>query len=65
MKLDTGIANRYCRSVEEAFAPQSITICLKEDIDVSRGDIIVGLEGMPGMTTDLRAHVCWMNQRKP
>ena len=53
----------YDGPVEEAFAPQSVTVCLSEDIDVSRGDMIVGLEGLPGMTTDLRAHVCWMNQR--
>jgi len=53
----------YDGTVEEAFAPQSVTVCLAEDIDVSRGDMIVGLDGLPGMTTDLRAHVCWMNQR--
>ncbi len=53
----------YDGPVEEAFAPQSVTVCLSEDIDVSRGDMIVGLDGLPGMTTDLRAHVCWMNQR--
>jgi bifunctional enzyme CysN/CysC/sulfate adenylyltransferase subunit 1 len=50
-------------SVEEAFAPQSVTVCLSEDIDVSRGDMIVGLDSLPGMGTELRAHVCWMNQR--
>ncbi len=53
----------YDGPVEEAFAPQSVTVCLSEDIDVSRGDMIVGLDGLPGMTTDLRAHVCWMHQR--
>jgi bifunctional enzyme CysN/CysC/sulfate adenylyltransferase subunit 1 len=53
----------YDGSVEEAFAPQSVTVCLEEDLDVSRGDIIVGLDSLPGMSSDLRAHVCWMNQR--
>ncbi len=53
----------YDGPVEEAFAPQSVTVCLEEDIDVSRGDMIVGLENLPGMSTELRAHVCWMNQR--
>jgi len=53
----------YDGPLEEAFAPQSVTLCLKHDIDVSRGDMIVGLDGMPGMSSELRAHVCWMNQR--
>jgi bifunctional enzyme CysN/CysC/sulfate adenylyltransferase subunit 1 len=53
----------YDGLVTEAFAPQSVTLCLQDDIDVSRGDMIVGLENLPGMSSDLRAHVCWMNQR--
>ena len=53
----------YDGAVQEAFAPQSITLRLAHNIDVSRGDIIVELEGLPGMGSELRAHVCWMNQR--
>ena len=47
----------------EAFCPQSITLVLEHDLDVSRGDMIVGLENLPGMNADLRAKVCWMNPR--
>jgi bifunctional enzyme CysN/CysC/sulfate adenylyltransferase subunit 1 len=54
----------YNGSLEEAFCPQSVTLCLEHDIDVSRGDMIVGLENLPGMNSDLHAHVCWMHQRK-
>jgi bifunctional enzyme CysN/CysC/sulfate adenylyltransferase subunit 1 len=53
----------YDGPVQEAFSPQSITLRLEHDIDVSRGDAIVGLDELPGMTSELRAHVCWMNQR--
>ena len=53
----------YDGAVEEAYSPQSVTLRLAENIDVSRGDMIVGLDGLPGMTSDLRAHICWMNQR--
>ena len=53
----------YDGTVEEAFAPQSITLCLAHNIDVSRGDMIVDLDNLPGMSMELRAHVCWMNQR--
>ncbi|HEX7470839.1 MAG TPA: GTP-binding protein [Verrucomicrobiae bacterium] len=47
----------------EAFCPQSVTLVLEHDLDVSRGDMIVGLENMPGMSSDLHARVCWMHQR--
>ncbi|MFM7100389.1 MAG: sulfate adenylyltransferase subunit 1 [Verrucomicrobiota bacterium] len=47
----------------EAFSPQSVTLQLAHDLDISRGDMLVGLESLPGMGTDLHARVCWMNQR--
>jgi bifunctional enzyme CysN/CysC/sulfate adenylyltransferase subunit 1 len=53
----------YHGSVPEAFCPQSVTLCLEHDIDVSRGDMIVGLENLPGREAELSARVCWMHQR--
>jgi sulfate adenylyltransferase subunit 1 len=53
----------YDGSVDEAFCPQSVTLCLEHDIDISRGDMIVGLDLLPGMESNLRARVCWMNIR--
>ncbi len=48
---------------EEAFCPQSVTLVLADDVDSSRGDMIIGLENLPGMSSELRARVCWMNPR--
>jgi len=53
----------YDHSMPEAFCPQSVTLCLEHDIDISRGDMIVGLEELPGRSADLQARICWMNQR--
>jgi len=50
-------------TLEEAFCPQSVTLQLEHDLDVSRGDMIVGLDSLPGMSTDLHARVCWMNSQ--
>jgi sulfate adenylyltransferase subunit 1 len=47
----------------EAFCPQSITLLLEDDIDVSRGDMLVGLDELPGMNAELTARVCWMHAR--
>ena len=49
--------------LHEAFSPQSVTLVLEHDIDVSRGDIIVDPNDLPGMSAELRAKVCWMNPR--
>ena len=53
----------YDAPLAEAFCPQSVTVCLQHDIDVSRGDMIVGTENLPGRSADLQARVCWMHQR--
>jgi len=53
----------YDGPFQEAFCPQAVTLVLEHDLDASRGDMIVGLDNLPGMTSDLRARVCWMNPR--
>jgi bifunctional enzyme CysN/CysC/sulfate adenylyltransferase subunit 1 len=47
----------------EAFCPQSITLRLVEQVDCSRGDMIVGLENLPGCAPELEARVVWMHPR--
>jgi len=51
------------RPLPEAFCPQSVTLVLEHDLDVSRGDMIIGPENLPGMSTDLQARICWMHPR--
>jgi bifunctional enzyme CysN/CysC/sulfate adenylyltransferase subunit 1 len=53
----------YDGSLDEAFCPQSVTICLEHDIDISRGDMLVGVENLPGRSADLHARICWMHSR--
>jgi bifunctional enzyme CysN/CysC/sulfate adenylyltransferase subunit 1 len=53
----------YDGPLQEAFCPQSITLVLEHDLDVSRGDVVIGLDNLPGMSSDLQARVCWMHQR--
>ena len=48
---------------EEAFSPQSVTLVLEDDIDISRGDLIAGLNTPPGSSTELQANICWMHSR--
>jgi len=48
--------------LEQAFPPQSVTLLLEDDLDVSRGDIIarVGGPNPPTVARELEATVCWM-----
>jgi bifunctional enzyme CysN/CysC/sulfate adenylyltransferase subunit 1 len=49
--------------LNEAFSPQSVTLVLEHDLDISRGDVIVDSEDLPGASSELHANVCWMNPR--
>jgi len=49
--------------LQEAFSPQSVTLVLEHDIDVSRGDVFVDPNDLPGASTELHAKVCWMQPR--
>ncbi|HTQ66235.1 MAG TPA: GTP-binding protein [Puia sp.] len=49
--------------VEEAFATQSVIIRLKDDIDISRGDIIVKNENQPKVSRELEVLLCWMDSK--
>lgn len=47
--------------IAEAFAPLSISMELEDDIDVSRGDMIVRVNNQPQVSQDVDMMVCWLN----
>jgi sulfate adenylyltransferase large subunit len=47
----------------EAFPPQSVTVLLEDDVDVSRGDMLVGASDQPQTARRLEATVCWMTDQ--
>ncbi|HEX5147390.1 MAG TPA: GTP-binding protein [Conexibacter sp.] len=49
--------------IAEAFPPQSVTLLLEDDLDVSRGDLIAraGEANAPTVARELAATVCWMS----
>lgn len=51
------------QEIEEAFAPQSVTLTLQDEIDISRGDMLVKANNPPQVGQDLEAMVCWFSQR--
>jgi bifunctional enzyme CysN/CysC len=46
--------------VDEAYPPMSVAVRLKDDIDISRGDMICRPQNKPTATQDIDAMVCWL-----
>jgi sulfate adenylyltransferase subunit 1 len=46
--------------VTEAFPPMSVCMTLEDDIDISRGDMIVRVKNQPKATQDLDVMLCWL-----
>ncbi|WP_089873734.1 sulfate adenylyltransferase subunit 1 [Epilithonimonas hungarica] len=51
------------KQVEEAFAPQSVVLHLENDVDISRGDLIVKSDDLPKTEQELEVLVCWMGDK--
>ncbi|MDP1620884.1 MAG: GTP-binding protein [Bacteroidales bacterium] len=49
--------------VAEAHPPMSVTLTLKDDVDLSRGDMIAGTGTALFQNRDITAMICWMNQK--
>ncbi|MFT4684251.1 MAG: sulfate adenylyltransferase subunit 1 [Dokdonia sp.] len=47
--------------IDEAFAPMSVSITLEDDIDISRGDMIVRSNNKPEASQDIEVMLCWLN----
>jgi bifunctional enzyme CysN/CysC len=52
----------YDGELEEAFPPQAVTITLTDEIDVSRGDMLVRSDDLPMLGTRFKAHIVWMTE---
>jgi sulfate adenylyltransferase subunit 1 len=50
--------------VTEAFPPMSVVITLKDEIDISRGDMIVKPNNQPNVSQDIELMVCWLHEKK-
>lgn len=53
--------NLYDKELEEAYAPMSVSITLEDDIDISRGDMIVRSNNKPEPSQDIEVMLCWLN----
>lgn len=70
MLLPTGFTTRISKidtfegEVENAFPPQSVSILLEDDLDLSRGDMIVRPNNQPEVSQDIEVMLCWFDHEK-
>ena len=51
------------KEIDEAFPPQSVVMTLENEIDISRGDMLVKANNPPESSQDIEAMVCWFSQK--
>lgn len=52
-------------NIKEAIPPMSVTITLEDEIDISRGDMIVRENNQPKIGQDIECYIAWMDDKKP
>lgn len=69
LALPSGISSQVTsisigeKSVEKAFPPQSVVMTLANDIDLSRGDMLVRKNNQPESAQDLDVRICWLSDQ--
>ena len=63
-QMQSRVKKIHCADADlkEAYAPQSISIELEDDIDISRGDMIVKTTNQPQNSQEIDAMICWMGE---
>lgn len=51
------------KSVDEAYALQSVVMLLEDDIDISRGDVLVREDSIPRAEQEFDVLICWMDSK--
>ena len=50
-------------ALPQAYAPMSVTLTLEDEIDISRGDMIVAADDPPQVSQDVEIMVCWLGEK--
>jgi sulfate adenylyltransferase subunit 1 len=67
--LPSGLTSRvkeivtYDGNVEDAVAPQSVTMTIEDHLDISRGDMLVKSVEVPTVTKEFEAMLCWLSEQ--
>jgi sulfate adenylyltransferase subunit 1 len=51
-------------SIDEAYSPMSVCMTLEDNLDISRGDMLVRENNQPNISKEIDIMICWMNEKK-
>jgi sulfate adenylyltransferase subunit 1 len=63
LKTRISSVDQHQRTGTDSIVSQSVTLQLEDDIDISRGDMIVGADSPPKSSQEIDLMVCWFNER--
>jgi sulfate adenylyltransferase subunit 1 len=69
MLLPSGFRSKIAKidsadgALEEAYPPLSVTLLLEDDLDLSRGDMIVRENNQPVISQDVELMICWFSEK--
>jgi len=52
----------YDGNLQRAYAPQSVTLTLEDEVDISRGDMFVRNDALPKVAKEFSAMLCWLSE---
>jgi len=55
--------NNRLALIDEAYAPMAITLTTEDEIDISRGDMIVHTHSLPSVSNNLKVMLVWMDEQ--
>jgi sulfate adenylyltransferase subunit 1 len=53
----------FGKTFSESISGDSVAISLEDEIDISRGDMLVSVNDMPSISQDINLMICWFNER--
>lgn len=53
----------YDGNINDAVAPQSVTLTIEDHLDISRGDMLVKPDNLPRITREFDAMLCWLSEQ--
>jgi len=59
---DISETNRHA-TTQEAYAPMAVTLTTEDEIDISRGDMIVHSKNLPAVSNNLKVMLVWMDDQ--
>ena len=54
----------FGKTFSESIAGDSVAISLEDEIDISRGDMLVSPDDFPSISQDINLMICWFNERQ-